>query len=61
MDLVSAGLQNYVHGGAATAEFGAHGIFFGLEFLNRVGRRQHDNSAESKFVVIDPIQQKIVV
>lgn len=39
MNLVGAGFQDDVDGGATAAELGAHGIFFSAELLNGVGRR----------------------
>ena len=61
MHLVGAGFQDDVDGCAAAAELGAHRIFFGTKLLDGVGRRQHDHSAQSKFVVIHTVQQEIVV
>ena len=61
MNLIGPGLHYHVHRSAAATKFRAHGVFFGAKFLNRVGRRKHDNTSEAEFIVIHAVQQKVIV
>ena len=61
MNLVGSGLEHYVHGRATAPELRRHGVFFCLEFLDGIGRRQHNRAAQSELVVVDSVQQEVVV
>src|SRR5581483_1195745 len=61
MNLIGTRFQHDVDGRSSASELGAHGIFFSLEFLDGVRRRQHDHATQSELVVVDAIQQEVVV